>query len=117
MDLTTLIYQHVMAALLATSGASAVIGWLGRHWRVIGRTWNGAVAVAGWVRRIGPAPETPPDRDAVLEMLEKANLATAALNQAIAVARNLKDSLPKDPVDKPAQEGSLAMAPVHSNLP
>ena len=91
MDLTAFIYQHVMAALLATSGASAVIGWLGRHWRVIGRAWNGAVVVAGWVRRIGPAPTAAPDLTAILSNPE----ALAAIGKA------LKDAEAKAPSNLP----------------
>lgn len=91
MDLTTFIYQHVMAALLATSGASAVIGWLTHHWRLIGRTWNGAVAVAGWVRKLGPAPTAVPDLAAILNNPE----ALAAIGKA------LKDAQAKAPSNLP----------------
>ena len=86
MDLTTLIYQHIVAALLATSGASAVIGWLTHHWRVIGRAWNGAVAVAGLVRRIGPAPAAAPDLAAILSNPEALAAIGKALNDAEAKA-------------------------------
>lgn len=91
MDITTLIYQHVMAALLATSGASAVIGWLTHHWRLIGRTWNGAVAVAGWVRKLGPAPTAAPDLATILK----------DPNTLEAIAQALKDAQAKAPSNLP----------------
>ena len=108
MDLTTLIYQHVVAALLATSGASAVIGWLGRHWRVIGRVWNGVVAVAGLVRKLGPAPATPAD---LVTLLKEADPQTL-----ITFAQALNDAL-KDRAPDPSRADTAASQIVHSNLP